>query len=317
MIYYGIEIATGAVIKNLNCEKGSTLPTTNLQQGRLFYHSVENALYAHNGTAWVVASGGGGGASGVTSFNNRTGAITFNSSDLPIASSSSVGGVKVGSGLTIDGTGVLSAIGGSGGGTAGVLSFNGRTGYVTFGATDLPVASAGSLGGVKVGSGLAIDGSGVLSATVVGGGTGGATSFPTGTRLLFAQASAPVGWTQVTGPESNNRMLRVVDTGGGATGGSDDPTIMNVVPAHTHTYNGSTDVTPDHQHQERIGQIAGSTGQTTGGTNMTGTYPHYNNIGLTAPGGTHSHTVSGTTATNGSSANWAPKYLSLILCSKA
>lgn len=59
---------------------------------------------------------------------------------IPIASSQVVGGIKVGSGLSIENDGTLSA--------------NDYT---------LPTASAQTLGGVKVGSGLSIDGSGVLS----------------------------------------------------------------------------------------------------------------------------------------------------------
>ena len=62
---------------------------------------------------------------------------------LPIASGSVLGGIKVGSGLAIDGSGVLSS----------TYSYS------------LPVASPSVLGGIKVGSGLAIDGSGVLSST--------------------------------------------------------------------------------------------------------------------------------------------------------
>lgn len=61
---------------------------------------------------------------------------------LPVATVSVLGGVKQGSGVTIDGAGVLSA-----------------TPY------NLPTATGSVLGGVKVGSGLAIDGGGVLSAT--------------------------------------------------------------------------------------------------------------------------------------------------------
>ena len=64
---------------------------------------------------------------------------------LPIASSTVLGGFKVGANLTIDAvTGVLDANPGS---------------YT------LPTASAGTLGGIKVGSGLSIDGNGVLTAT--------------------------------------------------------------------------------------------------------------------------------------------------------
>lgn len=71
---------------------------------------------------------------------------------LPIANTSSLGGVKVGSGLTIDSiTGVLSATGG------------GNNGYT------LPIAAAGTLGGIKIGSGLSIDVDGVVSVASANG----------------------------------------------------------------------------------------------------------------------------------------------------
>lgn len=62
-----------------------------------------------------------------------------------VASTATAGAVKVGTGLRIDG--------------AGVLSVTNTTGYT------LPPATAGSLGGVIVGSGLTITSQGVLSTT--------------------------------------------------------------------------------------------------------------------------------------------------------
>lgn len=46
----------------------------------------------------------------------------------------------------------------------------------------------------------------------------GPSSFPSGTRLLFHQASAPTGWTVVT--TYNDYAIRVVSSGGGGSGGS-------------------------------------------------------------------------------------------------
>lgn len=64
---------------------------------------------------------------------------------LPTASSSVLGGVKVGANLSIDVNGVLNANPGS---------------------YSLPTASGSTLGGIKIGSGLSIDGNGVVNATV-------------------------------------------------------------------------------------------------------------------------------------------------------
>lgn len=81
-------------------------------------------------TMYIIDGSGGGGGGSYT---------------LPIASASTLGGVKVGTGLSIDSTtGVLSATGGS--------------------SYTLPTASASTLGGVKVGDGLSINSStGVLT----------------------------------------------------------------------------------------------------------------------------------------------------------
>lgn len=78
----------------------------------------------------AIAEGGGGGGGGYV---------------LPTASASTLGGVKVGNNLSIDGSGVLSA------------------------QTSVPIASVDTLGGVKVGENLSIDANGVLSAQGGGG----------------------------------------------------------------------------------------------------------------------------------------------------
>lgn len=46
----------------------------------------------------------------------------------------------------------------------------------------------------------------------------GASPFPAGTKMLFAQAAAPVGWTKDT--THNDKSLRVVSGTGGGSGGS-------------------------------------------------------------------------------------------------
>ena len=58
------------------------------------------------------------------------------SSDLPIASSTVLGGIKVGNNLVIDVNGVLSATGGGGGG-GDVISVNGKVGTVVLTAADV------------------------------------------------------------------------------------------------------------------------------------------------------------------------------------
>jgi hypothetical protein len=87
---------------------------------------------------------------------------------LPIASDSILGGIKVGSGLSIDGSGILSVtpITLTTTGTSGVATLIGETLNIPDYSFTLPIASPSVLGGIKVGNGLSIDGSGILSSTI-------------------------------------------------------------------------------------------------------------------------------------------------------
>jgi len=117
-----------------------------------------------DGTQWV-GTGGGGGSSYV----------------LPNASATVLGGIKVGTNLSIDVNGVLSA---------------------TASAYTLPIASAGTLGGIKVGTGLSIDGSGVLSASGGGGTPGGAT-----TQVQFNDGGAFAGDSSLVWDKTNDTLV--------------------------------------------------------------------------------------------------------------
>ena len=68
-------------------------------------------------------------------------------------------------------------------------------------------------------------------------------SFPTGTTMLFYQASAPTGWTQQTSGIFGNAAIRVVNTTGGSSGGSLAFTSTfadRAVPLKSHSHGGST-----------------------------------------------------------------------------
>lgn len=63
------------------------------------------------------------------------------------------------------------------------------------------------------------------------------SSFPSGTKLLFYQATAPIGWTQVT--TQNDKALRVVSGLGGGSGGTSAFTTVfssRTVPLVDHTH---------------------------------------------------------------------------------
>jgi len=152
------------------------------------------------------------------------------------------------------------------------------------------------------------------------------SQMPAGTRVPFAQAAAPTGWTQDTSDNANNRMLRVISSAGGGVGGAYDPTIMNVVPYHTHgftTGNQSANHThgigdPGHAHTVSALTTGGGGYWAPGGSGQ------YNSaIGTTASttgvytgGVSTDHNHSGGTDGGSSQTNWTPRYINMIICSK-
>lgn len=146
-----------------------------------------------------------------------------------------------------------------------------------------------------------------------------------GTRVLFAQAAAPSGWTQDVTDAADNRMLRVVKTAGAGVGGSHSPILNNVVPSHTHgftTGNVSADHghgvgDPGHDHGVRGGQ-PGLGGGTYVGDAQYGFYSRTSSsaTGIWLGGISANHTHSGSTDNGSSQTNWTPRYADLIICSK-
>lgn len=176
--------------------------------------------------------------------------------------------------------------------------------------------------------------------------------FEPGVRLIFAQAAAPVGWTQDVSDNANNRMLRVVNAAGAGVGGSHSPILNNVVPAHTHS--GTTAGTPtDHTHSGNTGYVSadhthgiGDPGHThtllamaagAGGSFYSAASGGYQSSYASGGAGTgiwaggisanhyHGFTTGGFSANhahafstdNGSSQiNWTPRYVDNIICTK-
>ena len=143
-----------------------------------------------------------------------------------------------------------------------------------------------------------------------------AVSIPTGTNMLFYQAAAPTGWTQLT--TVNDRALRVVSgTGGGGAGATAFSTYFsgssNVgattlttdqMPAHTH---GVTD--PGHIHTFDSGGVGGSGyfsfGNGLGGTTNTNSAVTGITINSAGSGNSHTHTIP------------SLQYADVIICTKA
>ena len=125
---------------------------------------------------------------------------------------------------------------------------------------------------------------------------------PTGTRLVFAQAAAPTGWTQVVDDGANNRMLRVVNTAGGGVAGTHSPISCSVVAAHTHGFTTGTN-SVDHTHTTTTGtESVDHTHTTTTGANSVGHTHTFTGAAMAAHDhavAAHSHTVPGVLTNTG------------------
>jgi hypothetical protein len=143
--------------------------------------------------------------------------------------------------------------------------------------------------------------------------------FPSGTRMPFAQAAAPTGWTQDTTDKATNRMLRVVNTAGNGVGGTDSPILNNkTMVAHTHAFTGNALTAHTHTDSGHAHTVAyytelggGGSGKNTGlGASSYSTSTSSANISSNSAG-TPTGSISSTAAVS-----WTPKYIDMIICSK-
>ena len=157
--------------------------------------------------------------------------------------------------------------------------------------------------------------------SVLQGGSGASiAAIPSGTRLLFPQATVPVGWTLDVSDSATNRMLRVVNTAGGGVGGSFDPTYMDVVPAHSHGFTTGT-VSADHSHTDSghhhqsfmKNSVTGGTTQGGDPWNLGTTYVDTTTGYALLGGMSANHTHAGGTDNGSSQTVWYPRYLNLII----
>jgi len=148
--------------------------------------------------------------------------------------------------------------------------------------------------------------------------------FPVGTRLIFAQNTAPTGWTKDT-TNYNNHAIRIVTGTGGVTGGTVDFSSAFVsqsvtgtvgtsgattlsssqMPSHTHTTSWTS---YDYAYEGVAGRQDTASGRDDSGT-TTLTYTS------SSAGSGGSHTHSGGTFT-GTAINLAVKYLDVITATK-
>jgi hypothetical protein len=232
------------VIKPLRVTDLSDPKVLTIQSGEAFIvenaGSTESYYKRHSDGNLVKLSGGGEGGSG--------GAVNWNSIldkpnsfyTLPMASSTVLGGVRIGSGLTMNAaTGVLSANPGAvavaTSSAAGIVKPGSglsvtADGTLNAAASALAPATANALGGVKIGSGISVSADGTISAAS-GGGTGGGSDLKEFTVNFNGAApgtiaNLPTGWTAtisgnaVTVTHTEGKPLKQISYWGySATGG--------------------------------------------------------------------------------------------------
>ena len=175
-------------------------------------------------------------------------------------------------------------------------------------------------------------GNGVTGTLPVGnGGTGQTTALiPSGTDMLFYQAAAPTGWTQVT--TQNNKALRVVSGTGGGTGGSVAFTTAFASQSVTGSVSitgisgsaGATTLTtpqiPSHRHGVSLAPgpsvLPGLQTNYGGFPNRT-YYPQV--VSDTGGGGSHNHPFSfssGSASFSGTAIDLAVQYIDVIIAAK-
>ena len=226
--------------------------------------------------------------------------------------------------VTLDGV-LLPAYGGTG-------QFSYSTGDLLYasGATTLSKLAAAAVGNVLISNGpgiapswgkvgLTTHISGTLA--LANGGTGVTNLndlrkliFAAGTVMVFAQSTAPLGWTKLT--TSDNAALRVVGSGTfNGTGGSVEFTAAFSSQAVSGTVGNTTltiDQIPSHTHSGTLGiSYGGSWGGSAGFEEGRGN-PDWQSGSMGSAGGGQAHTHS----FSGTSINLAVKYVDTILASK-
>ena len=241
----------------LSADANSNLVITNSYSLPVATTTVLGGVKAPTSGIITIAGDGtlGLGFSPVTSVNGQTGAVTLDipaAYTLPAATTSALGGIIVGTGLTVNGSGVLSATGSTytlpvatssvlGGVKIGANVTVAGDGTISVAAPyALPNATTSSLGGVIVGSGLSVSG-GVLSVSAVGG----VTSVDGQTGAVTVEATdnnAATGTTLIVdgGSTTGTIKLKTIVAGTGITLAADTNGNLQINGSSSYTLPAAT-----------------------------------------------------------------------------
>ena len=154
---------------------GTKLTDGTVTAAKLNTSNINRSLNVASGSLGINNTITAATRSGIT-YNAQgliTGTIALAASDLPLATTSAVGGVSVGTGLAVTGAGALSLSNSVTGATVSGITFNNQgmiTAATALVAGDLPVATTSAKGAVQItsGGGLTVDGSGGLTTSTSG-----------------------------------------------------------------------------------------------------------------------------------------------------
>jgi hypothetical protein len=260
----------------------------------------------------LFAPGGNGTSVGLNVGSGKT---------LSVAGTLTVGGTAtVGGTLNVTGTATLPAAATAGGATvattSGTQTLTNKT--LTSPTVTSPTLSGGTINSTPIGG--TTPAAGAFTGITVNGVTN--AHVPSGVIVMWSGsiATIPTGWFLCNGgngtPDLRDRFI--VGAGSSyavaATGGSSDA----IVVAHTHTFSATTNSDGNHNHGLATSDNSGAG---SGGNPDANTFVSSGGFfkGETYFAGTHSHSVSGTTASAGSSGTNAnlPPYYALAYIMKA
>jgi hypothetical protein len=194
----------------------STIPATGglaVSSGNLGLVAPTSPIVRNAGTGSLEHATSGATAGTYTKVTvDAKGHVTAGTSvvaaDLPIAVSGTVGVMSPGTGLAVTGGGVLNHSSSITAGTTSGFTYDAQghiTGAVALAGADLPVATSSVIGGTRPGTGLTVDGNGILSLSaatnsVLGGVIVGSDfAVSTGTISLATQGGLSAGqYTKIT-----------------------------------------------------------------------------------------------------------------------
>lgn len=144
--------------------------------------------------------------------------------------------------------------------------------------------------------------------------------FVSGTKLIFAQTSAPTGWTKETNAAYNNAALRNVTGSVTPTGGANNFTSVltarTIALANLPNTNLTSNTDGSHTHDVKY-NVAGDTSTSGGGfraTTIIGTGTNTGAAAANTTGSAHSHTVP--LGGSGTAMDFDIKYVDTILATK-